>query len=226
MKIGETRAITAKLQGGTILVVDDMPEVLELLTDILAEEGYLVHTALNGKLALASVAASTPELILLDVAMPEMDGFEVLRQLKSIDKYRHIPIMFLTACIDTQSLLEGFKMGAVDYISKPCLREELLARVSTQMELARMRSHLEQQNTDLRMINTQLQETLSSVKILRGLIPICANCKKIRDDAGYWQAVEQYIMEHSEALFSHGICPDCMNILYPQLGDVAEESSQ
>jgi CheY-like chemotaxis protein len=226
MSGGESRVISGKTREGTILVVDDMPEVSELLTDMLTEEGYQVHGAHNGKMAMDSVAANTPDLILLDVAMPEMDGFEVLRQLKTTDKYRHIPVMFLTACIDTQSLLEGFKLGAVDYIPKPCLHEELLARVRTHLELARMRSRLEQQNVDLRQINTLLQEALSSVKILRGLIPICANCKKIRDDEGYWQAVEKYIGEHSEAQFSHGICPECIKKLYPEFEDSNEEANQ
>jgi DNA-binding response OmpR family regulator len=151
-----------------------------------------------------SVAANTPDLILLDVAMPEMDGFEVLRQLKTTDKYRHIPVMFLTACIDTQSLLEGFKLGAVDYIPKPCLHEELLARVRTHLELARMRSRLEQQNVDLRQINTQLQEALSSVKILRGLIPICANCKNamMRDTGKPWKSISESIRKPSSAMAS------------------------
>ena len=115
--------------------------------------------------------------------------------------------------------LEGLRMGAVDYICKPCQHEELLARVRTHLELARMRSRLEQQNTMLKSVNAELEEALSNVKELRGLFPICANCKKIRDDEGYWQVVEQYIGEHSKAQFSHSICPDCVKILYPQIAD-------
>jgi sigma-B regulation protein RsbU (phosphoserine phosphatase) len=202
--------------GGSVLVVEDNHESLRLLTNILMEEGYTVRPADSGKLALASIAASQPQLVLLDINMPEMDGFEVLRRLKASTESRNIPVVFISGSIEVEKRTEGLEMGAVDFISKPFHREELLARVRTHLELSQLRGRLEQQNADLMLTNAQLQEALASVKILRGLIPICASCKKIRDDGGFWHAVESYISEHSEAAFSHGICPDCLHKLYPE----------
>ncbi len=202
---------------GSVLVVDDMIESAELLVDILVNAGYSVQSAENGKQAIALVETNPPELVLLDIHMPVMNGFEVFRWMKARDESRNIPVIFLSAYMETEVRVEGLKMGAVDYISKPCSREELLARVRVHMELYRMRIRLEQQNTELKSVNAQLQQALDNVKTLRGLIPICANCKKIRDDKGYWQGVDKYIGEHTEARLSHGICPDCFRELYPEI---------
>ena len=110
-----------------VLVVDDEAESRSLLWTILNAEGYQVGVADGGRLALASVALTRPELILLDVRMPEMDGFEVCRQLKERKYSRDIPVIFLTGSSDAHERLEGFRLGAVDYITKPFQREELLA---------------------------------------------------------------------------------------------------
>ncbi|MDA8429750.1 MAG: response regulator [Geobacteraceae bacterium] len=128
---------------GTILVVDDTPESLRALTGILQQEGYSVRPANSGQLALASIAAQPPDLILLDIRMPGLDGFEVCRRLKSEEATRNIPVIFQSAATDLADRLEGLKMGAVDYITKPFQREELLARVKTHLELALLRGHLE-----------------------------------------------------------------------------------
>src|SRR5215471_8755981 len=129
----------------TILVVDDDSESRALLTTILTAEGYEVRPADRGELALASIAASRPELILLDIRMPGMDGFEVCRRLKQSAETQDIPLMFISASGSLQERLEGFKLGAVDYVTKPFQREELMARVRTHLELGRLRAHLEQQ---------------------------------------------------------------------------------
>jgi DNA-binding response OmpR family regulator len=202
---------------GKLLVVDDMIESAEMLADMLIKEGYSVQSAENGKQAIDLVEANPFELVLLDIHMPVMNGFEVFRWMKARDESRNIPVIFLSAYMEAEVRVEGLKMGAVDYISKPCSREELLARVRVHMELYRMRIRLEQQNTELKSVNAQLQQALDNVKTLRGLIPICANCKKIRDDKGYWQGVDKYIGEHTEARLSHGICPDCFKELYPEI---------
>jgi sigma-B regulation protein RsbU (phosphoserine phosphatase) len=202
---------------GVIMIVEDMPEVLDMLTDILADEGYVVVSANNGEQGLALAISDHPDLILLDIHMPGMSGFEVFRKLKSLTDCRDIPVVFLTGSVEMDDRLEGLKMGAVDYLCKPCQREELIARVHTHLELARTRLRLVRQNICLAEVNVKLQEALAAVKALRGLIPICANCKKIRDDAGFWQGVEHYISEHSEAKFSHSMCPQCIKQFFPEL---------
>lgn len=201
----ETAAATGK---GIILAVDDTHASLKLITDILAATGYVVHPVDSGELALASVVTSPPELILLDIVMPGISGFDVLRWLKAREASRDIPVIFLSTLNETSQRVEGLKLGAVDYIHKPFQTEELLVRVQTHVELRRMRVRLEQQADELRA-------ALAKVKLLSGFIPICANCKKIRDDKGFWSQIETYIRDHSEAEFSHGICPECMRELYP-----------
>jgi signal transduction histidine kinase len=128
---------------GTILVVDDLLENLQLLTRLLTAEGYAVHPADSGELALASVAVSPPALILLDIRMPGMDGFEVFRRLLMRPESHHIPVIFISAITDIEQRVEGLKLGAVDFISKPFQREELLARVQTHLELSQLRARLE-----------------------------------------------------------------------------------
>jgi PAS domain S-box-containing protein len=128
---------------GTILVVDDEPESLRVLTGILQPEGYTVRPANSGQLALDSIAALPPDLILLDIRMPGLDGYEVCRRLKAGDATRNIPVIFQSAATDLSDRLEGLRLGAADYISKPFQREELLARVNTHLELAILRRDLE-----------------------------------------------------------------------------------
>jgi PAS domain S-box-containing protein len=128
---------------GNILVVDDDPESLALLIGLLMADGYQVRPANSGKLALASVAAEAADLILLDIRMPEMDGFEVCRRLKDRESTRDIPVMFITAAREVEERVAGLALGAVDCITKPFRREELLARVRTQLELGQLRAGLE-----------------------------------------------------------------------------------
>lgn len=128
---------------GVILAVDDESDSLRLLTDVLAEEGYRVRPANSGQLALASIAVECPELILLDVRMPGMDGFEVCRRVKQFEKGRRIPLIFASASTNAEERVEGFSLGAVDFITKPFQRNELLARVRTHLELGRLRDRLE-----------------------------------------------------------------------------------
>ena len=153
------------MNQGAILAVDDTLASLKLLTAILSEEGYQVHSADSGELALASIAASLPDLILLDIRMPGMDGFEVLRRLKAQERSRDIPVILLTAFTETENRVEGFRLGAVDFISKPFQRDELLARVHTRLDLFRLRVQLEHQATELRQAYAQLQAATSAERI-------------------------------------------------------------
>jgi putative two-component system response regulator len=128
---------------GRILAVDDTPASLKLLSEILNDEGYEVRAAINGRLALHAAIDSPPELILLDIRMPDMDGFEVCRQLKAHPKTCDIPVIFVSAISETGEKVQGFELGAVDFVTKPYQREELLARVRTHLEVDRLRNHLE-----------------------------------------------------------------------------------
>ncbi len=136
---------TQKTGQHDILIVDDARDSLELLNRILDERRYRVRLATSGHLALRSIAAKLPDLILLDVQMPEMDGYEVCRRLKSNGHSRNVPVIFISAHDETAKKVEGFKAGGVDFITKPFEREEVLARVETQLRLHDFTEHLEQQ---------------------------------------------------------------------------------
>ncbi|MES2126371.1 MAG: response regulator [Pseudomonadota bacterium] len=135
--------------NGEILVVEDTPASLKLLTGLLAEAGYRVRQAPNGELALWTARAQPPELILLDVRMPGMDGYEVCRQLKEIGSLRDVPVIFLSAYNDTDDKLRGFEVGGVDYISKPYQFEEVNARVMAHLKVRRLQQRLAYQNENL-----------------------------------------------------------------------------
>jgi putative two-component system response regulator len=129
---------------GKILIVDDTPSALKLLADILKAEGYEVRSTTSGELALRAAANSPPELVLLDIRMPEMDGYEVCRRLKAQPETANLPVIFVSAASELEEKMQGFERGAVDYVTKPYQREELLARVHTHLELNRLRHHLEE----------------------------------------------------------------------------------
>jgi DNA-binding response OmpR family regulator len=193
-----------------ILIVDDMPDNVQIISLMLKTKGYKVRSALNGKLALQTVRDNPPDLILLDVNMPEMNGYEVCERLKADDKSKEIPVIFITGLTETADLVKAFSMGAVDYIAKPFQLEEVCARVKTHLRLRRLQIEL---STSV----CELQKALADIRTLRGIIPICANCKNIRDDAGAWQEVENYVREHAEVEFSHSLCPICAQKLYPDI---------
>ncbi len=194
-----------------IMVVDDTPANLHLLSEMLQKRGYLVRPVTNGAHALAAAEVEPPDLVLLDIMMPGMSGYEVCEKLKAAKgdqrHLREIPIIFISALNEVWDKVKAFKLGGVDYIPKPFQEEEVFARLETHLTLRNLQKQLETQNA-------QLQEALDNVKTLKGLLPICANCKKIRDDGGYWNQIEGYLQQHTDALFSHGLCPQCETDLY------------
>lgn len=205
--MSEQRETTRK---GNILVVDDTPENLHLIVDSLTPEGYEVRPVPSGALALSAARLLPPDIILLDINMPEMDGFQVCRALKSDEQLKEIPVIFISARDETFDKVKAFRVGGADYITKPFQLDEVMARVQTHLTNYRLQRERKQMIADL-------EEALADVKTLSGLLPICAHCKKIRDDQGYWGQIEEYIQEHSNAQFSHGICPACIDQLYPEL---------
>ncbi len=193
-----------------ILIVDDAAENLRVLIEILKDD-YATIPATSGEAALQkAMAEPVPDLILLDILMPVMDGYEVCKRLKANEKTKDIPIICITAMSEVMDDAKAFKLGASDYIPKPFNPSTVKARVKNHIKLKN--ALLEQ-----RKLIQELKEAVSRIQTLNGLLPMCANCKKIRDDKGYWNQVEQYLREHSNADFTHSICPDCVKKLYPKI---------
>ena len=193
----------------SILIVDDVPQDIQVIANIMQNEGYRMAFAQDGRTALKKVGEIIFDLILLDVVMPEMDGFDVCRILKESRNTMEIPVIFLTAKTEAEDIVHGFEAGAVDYVTKPFNSSELLVRVRTHVELKKKRDREKE-------LVSGLEAALAEIKQLSGLLPICSGCKKIRDDEGYWQQLEHYFSNHSDVRFTHGVCPDCVKKIYPE----------
>ena len=194
-----------------ILIAEDDLTSRTVLVEVLKKQGHEVAAAVNG--TEAWVALSQPNasaLAILDWMMPEMDGLEVVRRIRALQTDRPPYLIILTAKGEKADIIAGLEAGANDYLSKPVDPGELRARIEVGRRMVAMQDALATKVDELR-------QALDHVKTLRGIVPICANCKKIRDDQGYWNQVEVYVRDHTEASFSHGICPDCIAKLYPEL---------
>lgn len=207
----------------SILIVDDSTENLLLLQSILQTGGYKdLLTAESAEQAFKHLGmddsggdGASVDLILMDIQMPEINGIETCRRIKEVERHRDIPIIMVTAVAQREKLQLAFAAGAMDYINKPVNKIELRTRVGSALKLKQEMDSRKAREQELKKRTQELEKALKEVKVLRGFIPICASCKKIRNDRGYWQLVEAYIREHSEAEFSHGICPDCIKKFFP-----------
>lgn len=144
--------------AASVLIVDDVPENLKRLAELLGRRGYKVRPAQSGEMALKSAIAAPPDIILLDVRMPGMDGFEVCKRLKSDPMLRDIPVIFVSALDETADKVNGFTVGGVDYVTKPFQQDEVLARVNTHLELRRLQVSLERRSIELSHLVEQLRE--------------------------------------------------------------------
>jgi PAS domain S-box-containing protein len=162
---------TTNLVSGSILIVDDMLDNLKLLTALLTERGYVVRTAKNGHEAMASIQSSIPDLVLLDIKLPDIDGYEVCTRLKSDKQTQDIPVIFLSALNEPDNIIQGFETGGVDYVTKPFKIPELLARVQTHIDMRQMQLRIQQQSLDLQLANQKLlaeiNKRLSSEEALK-----------------------------------------------------------
>jgi signal transduction histidine kinase len=150
------------LSPQTILVVDDNPTNLAVITEFLESQGFMVSVARDGEMALRTASYALPDLILLDVMMPGIDGFETCRQLKADSALAHIPVIFMTALSSTEDKVNGFTVGAVDYVTKPIQQEEVLARVQTHLRIQALKAGLQSANEQLAVQNQQLAELIAS----------------------------------------------------------------
>jgi len=197
-----------------VLVVEDEPHVAEVLKARLESYAYIVcGMAVSGDDAIHLADISHPDIIMMDIKLNgELDGIETADRIRM---HHDIPVIYLTAFSD-EHLLERVKITEpFGYIVKPYEGRELRIAI----ELALYKHHLDVERQHL---IAELRKALSEVKNLSGLLPICASCKKIRDDRGYWNQVEAYIQKHSEAQFTHSVCPECAQKLYPNLGKSAK----
>jgi sigma-B regulation protein RsbU (phosphoserine phosphatase) len=195
-----------------ILIAEDDRVSRRLLESHLLKWGHEVVVVEDGGQALSALQRDdAPELAILDWMMPGMDGVEICRRIRAGGSSRPLHIILLTARISREDLVEGLEAGADDYVTKPFDPPELRARVRVGMRIIELQRDLQERVREL-------EEALEQVDHLQGLLPICAYCKKIRDDRNYWHQVESYVTARTAARFSHGICPDCLeNVIKPQL---------
>jgi CheY-like chemotaxis protein len=195
-----------------VLIAEDNCTTRSLLSETLRDWGFDVVATRDGAEAWEELSTNEPpELILLDWTMPEMDGLEVCRRARGLPAVQKNYIILLTARDHTDDIVTGLQAGADDYITKPFEPAELHARLQVGMRIVELQQALANRVDEL-------EGALARVKQLQGLLPICSYCTKIRDDRNYWQQVESYISSHSDAQFSHGVCPDCYDhIVKPEL---------
>jgi phosphoserine phosphatase RsbU/P len=213
-----------------LLIVDDLTVNIKVLGNSLQESGYIITFATNGNQAIEMAQNNDIDLILLDIMMPGMDGYQVCRKLKMAERTKNTPVIFITAKTEQQDIVRGFEAGGVDYVTKPFNPAELSARVRTHLELKRAREIIEDQaeelawsNKRLADKNKKLQQAIDEIETLKGLLPVCSNCKKIRTtragskNQDAWVSLEAYLHEFTAAEVTHSICPECMAKLYPDL---------
>ena len=233
------------LKKHTILIVEDSATQAAQLQFVLESAGYQAIVATHGAEALKILQETIPSLIISDVVMPEMNGYELSKHIKANSQLKDIPMILLTTLSEPADIFMGLECGADHYILKPFDEYSIVSRVGailadrflrhsskSQMGLEitygdrkyfinadRIQildlllatfENIVRKNSELETVNKQLKEALDANKVLQGLIPICAYCKKIRDDKGFWLQVEKYVEKHSSLAFSHGICPDCI----------------
>jgi DNA-binding response OmpR family regulator len=191
-----------------ILVADDDRIAATVLAQTLRQWEFDVAVAADGAEAFRHLRseAATPTLAILDWMMPQLEGADVCRRVRLEMPLANMYLMLLTSLESKDRIVAGLEAGADDYLIKPFDPDELRARINVGVRVLRLQERLNERVNDL-------QDALTNVKQLHGLLPICSYCKRIRGDDQYWTAVESYIAERSNAQFSHGICPPCASDL-------------
>lgn len=187
-----------------VLIAEDEPVSRRLLDNTVRGLGFEVTATQDGAEAWEVLhGPHPPRLAVVDWQMPGLDGLELCRRLREDEATKSVYVVLLTGKGGVENRLAGLRGGADDFLTKPFDVDELSARLMIGRRIAELQDRLTQRVREL-------EQTLAQVHRLHGLIPICAWCKKVRTDRDYWQQVEEYIGEHSDARFSHGICPECL----------------
>jgi PleD family two-component response regulator len=189
-----------------------------MLERILKSWNYEVLTVTDGKQAMDILTAEhAPKLVLLDWMMPEMLGIDVCKNLRAVETDNPAYIILLTAKSKKDDILKGFESGADDFVSKPFNKDELRARLSVGKRMLKLRENLREKIAEL-------EQAVEHIQTLQGILPICMYCHKIRTDSEAWERIDMYVERHSDAQFSHSLCPDCLEKYYPE-DDENEESA-
>jgi CheY-like chemotaxis protein len=196
------------MEKAKILVVEDEAIVAMDIAGTLRKLGHEVTgTVPSGSQAIAAVQQQRPDVILMDIGLKGgMDGIQTAEQIRL---HNRIPVIFLTAFVDEKTLDRAKETVPSGYLTKPFEENDL--RIAIEVGLYRAKQEAERE-----ALIKQLQSALAEIKTLSGLIPICSWCKKVRDDAGYWKTVEEYVRQHSQADFTHGICTECEKKYFPE----------
>lgn len=195
------------MKKAVILIIDDDQNQRKTLTDIVAAKGYETLVAADGAAGLAVLQENPVNLVLTDLGLPDISGIDILSKVKTL--YPDIQVIILTGIATVDSAVEATNLGAFSYLRKPYDIDQLLLQIQRALEKQRVEEELRLSRQLLEDKVTELEATLARVKQLEGILPICMYCKKIRDDQEQWQQMEEYISQHSEANFSHGLCPEC-----------------
>ena len=186
-----------------IVIVDDDPMSRKLAEHALADCGAGVRLLQDGNEAWTAIQdRHEPTLVILDRMMPGVDGVDLCRRARLAGDFPPLYIVMVTSAGRPSDVTEGLEAGADDYVVKPFNRGELRARAQVGIRMLALQENLARRVTEL-------EAAIHNIKQLSGLLPMCSYCKKIRVDDSYWQQLEGYITEHSDAQFSHGICPEC-----------------
>lgn len=191
----------------SILLIDDDIGMGKTLLDILKAKGYETFVAEDGAEGLAFLKGNPVNLVVTDLGLPDMTGIDILREVKAL--YPAIQVIILTGSATFDSAVEATNLGAFSYLLKPYDIDQLFLHIQRAIEKQRVEEELHISRRMLEDKVRQLEASLARVKQLEGILPICMYCKKIRDDKENWRQMEEYISEHSEANFSHGLCPEC-----------------
>jgi YesN/AraC family two-component response regulator len=196
-----------------ILIAEDNPVIAKMLELSLEKMAYHVAgIATDGEMAREMALELRPDVILMDIQMPKLDGLQATTQ---ILEHYSVPIIIVSSHHEKSFVEQASRLGVAAFLTKPPKASDIERAIT--IALAR---HGDME--ELRRLNKKLQKALDEINTLQGIIPICSSCKKIRDDKGYWEKLENYIAQHSNAEFSHGICPDCARVQYPELVDKME----
>lgn len=199
-----------------VLILEDDPNDAVLMTHELRRSGlnFRAKRVANREEFLQEIEHSTPDLILSDHGLPSFDGFSALGLARA--RCPEVPFLFVTGSLGEELIIETLDRGATDYVLKHRLSKlgPAVQRALRESGERQRRKHAEAEREKL---IAELQEALAKVKTLTGLVPICSSCKKIRDDKGYWNLLEVYLQQHSNATLTHGICPECLRHSYADL---------